>query len=300
VAWLKEELTRGEDPRRVLGHCADLHVLASLLTKFLRELPEPVVPPGSVEALRALGAAPAPLAMAAFVGGLPPINQEFIYALVAFLQAFQRDDAGVRKLALIFAPSLIRHGDPMEMRRWYKADAEWTAQLIRALPVSAAVRPAQLTKTPRPTDDVAPPRPVWTAPPPGAEVRPPPPPVDDGGPDGAHALEGADAGRRARGGAPAHARAELERACQQPAAASSSTAGRPAGADEQPTGAGGGCGGLFQSRRRHHRPGGWRRPVAQAAAAGAGAGAAAAAASRVPRGGAGCGGRHSRGGAGTA
>ena len=39
VAWLKEELNRGEEPARVLGHCSEPLVLATLLLAFLQELP---------------------------------------------------------------------------------------------------------------------------------------------------------------------------------------------------------------------------------------------------------------------
>ncbi len=139
ILWMREEITRGENPVQVMKSCADLHSLASLFTRFLRELPEPLIPQSmyaDVSALGQRGAAAGPDELEAFVSRLPTVNQIMARRLIAFLQMIDTGSTrmSTTNLAIVFVPSLVFHSDPQDMLRNAKTDQVFVSGLLARLP----------------------------------------------------------------------------------------------------------------------------------------------------------------------
>ena len=117
--------------------CGDVHDLASLLCRWLREQ-YPMVPPPYVPLCAELAGVEAPdeAAVEMCVEALPQPGQGLLRALVQLLQQLHptRTRMTPESIGRVFAPVVIRRSDPAVMLAHVESDARFVTTLVRLLP----------------------------------------------------------------------------------------------------------------------------------------------------------------------
>ena len=137
VSQMKTDMEDGKSARDVLSACSDVHDVSTCLGRWLRDQPM-MIPPEVFSKCDALVAEDADgPACEAFVKELDEPGQTLLRLLLSLLQ--QVDAQATRmtpdNLSRVFALTIIKRDDPMEMAQHVTSDAAFVSHLIQRLPV---------------------------------------------------------------------------------------------------------------------------------------------------------------------
>jgi len=106
VLSVKSTLEQGQNPGSLLGQCSDVHVAATVLKKFLLDLPEPVCTAAALDSFLAAAESATPAAeLRPLVDSLPPANETLLRHLIAFLKVLSQHQDETRLTAQVLAES---------------------------------------------------------------------------------------------------------------------------------------------------------------------------------------------------
>eukprot|EP01043_Picozoa_sp_COSAG02_P050202 COSAG02_NODE_5133_length_4601_cov_5.407152_1_plen_1219_part_00 len=138
VTSMMDQLQDGLPPRKVLRGCHEVDDVATFLGRWLREQPM-LIPATSFVESEELLIANADAAMCeTFVASLPEPGQGLLRALVGFLQRVDAETARMTpdNLSRVFALTVFKRDDPMDMMKHVASDAAFISLLIQRLPPS--------------------------------------------------------------------------------------------------------------------------------------------------------------------
>ena len=165
VHELEQQITETWDARGVLASCTEVHDVAVLLCRWLRNQ-EALIPAPHIDLVATLVERDADgEALEAFVCALPQPGQKILRVVVSFLQEINSETSkmGPDNLGAVFAPTLVKREDPSLMQQHVRSDSTFVTMLVRRLgqhPAPGAQRtdsPALAEGTPvssRARDDV--------------------------------------------------------------------------------------------------------------------------------------------------
>ena len=133
VTAMKKAMQDGEPARDVIRSSSDVHDLSTCLGRWLREEPA-MVPASAFAQIDALAAADG-AACEAFMAGLPEPGQALLRTLIALLQEVDGDATRMTadNLSRVFALTIIKREDPMDMAKHVATDAFFVSLLIQKL-----------------------------------------------------------------------------------------------------------------------------------------------------------------------